>query len=294
MGTRGVTLTGEGEPFLHPRFFDIVSAAKAEDFMVTVTTNGALLDRNAILALIDSRLDILKVSFWASSTEDYQQHLPAANPEHLEKAVNGLKLAKRLKAEQKSSLPSVWLHHPINRYNFSTIEAMVDLLCATGSEGLSVAPLIPWPQELARFSLSRDQEAALQISLINIKKRLKGLSITHNIDCALLSYQIGEKVWDRLPCYIAWLHTYIKVDGTVLPCCTCELPLGNLQEGSFKEIWNASPLRTFRRNTLTREGLAAMSDTCYCGFCCHMQDNVRVHRIFKWAAPLVRQIRSFS
>jgi hypothetical protein len=49
-----------------------------------------------------------------------------------------------------------------------------------------------------------------------MKKRLNSLSMEHNIGETLLRYRIGEAVWNKLPCYVGWLHARIKVDGMVL------------------------------------------------------------------------------
>ncbi|MFC1854169.1 SPASM domain-containing protein [candidate division CSSED10-310 bacterium] len=96
----------------------------------------------------------------------------------------------------------------------------------------------------------------------------------------------GEGAWETIPCYIAWIHTRIKVDGTIIPCATCDLSMGNLQTHSFDEIWNGSVYRDFRRKTLSTEGLKRMGAYCDCGFCCHYEKNLSVHRIFKWFSPL--------
>ncbi|HEM61682.1 MAG TPA: radical SAM protein, partial [Chloroflexi bacterium] len=69
LGTREIIITGQGEPFLHPRLFDIVSLFKRAGFCVHLFTNGTLLDETNAGQLIDSGLDILRVSLWAASPE---------------------------------------------------------------------------------------------------------------------------------------------------------------------------------------------------------------------------------
>ncbi len=63
MGTRQIILCGDGEPFLHPRLFDLISVAKDAGFSVVLYTNGTLLDEARLKHLIDLRLDIFKVSY---------------------------------------------------------------------------------------------------------------------------------------------------------------------------------------------------------------------------------------
>ena len=45
IGTKTVVLTG-GEPFIHPRLFDIIKASKQRGLTVNVTTNGTLIDKH--------------------------------------------------------------------------------------------------------------------------------------------------------------------------------------------------------------------------------------------------------
>lgn len=77
----------------------------------------------------------------------------------------------------------------------------------------------------------------------------------------------------------------IKVDGTVLPCCRCDLPMGNLNKASLHEIWNGDAYVTFRKKAITRKGLLALGEFCDCGFCNAVNDNMRIHKWFKWIKP---------
>ena len=278
-------LIGEGEPFLHPRLFELISAAKRIGLNVTLLTNGTMLDEARVRLLIDSHLDILKVSCWASSSDEYQRNYPGADPDNFQKIIAGLQRLAHTKAKYGAKLPRVVLHQPINANNFQSVEAMAELAHRTGCNMLSFSPFKTRRGKLAHLSLSPDQERLLCFTLSRMKKKLASLSITHNIDQTLLRYKIGEAVWEKLPCYIGWLHARIKVDGTVLPCNPCDLPMGNLKENSLRAIWNDVPYKDFRKKTRSRRNLIAMGSHCDCGFCCHVEDNVRVHRIFRWVPP---------
>ena len=282
MGTESMILIGEGEPFLHPRLFDLISAAKRIGLRVTLLTNGTMLDEARVKSLIHSHLDILKVSCWASSSDEYRRNYPGANPDNFQKIVAGLQQLAHTKAKHGSSLPHVVLHQPINANNFQSVNAMAELAHTTGCNMLSFSPFKTRRGELASLSLSPDQERLLGLTLHRMKEKLDSLSITHNIDQTLLRYKIGEAVWQKLPCYIGWLHARVKVDGTVLPCNPCDLPMGNLKEKRLGAIWNDHLYRDFRKRTRTRQDLITMGSDCDCGFCCHVEDNVRVHRIFRW------------
>ncbi|MFC1658837.1 radical SAM protein [Candidatus Omnitrophota bacterium] len=291
MGTHSLILIGEGEPLLHPQMIDIVRLAKQSNFHTSMLTNGTLLNEANIRSLIDAGLDILKVSLWAASCEEYEKNYPGNNPNNFKKILDGLRLLAELKRKQKSKLPCINLHQPLNLYNFQNIERMVMLARETGCDMLTFSPFKARRGSLASSALSLEQERSLCACLRLMKKKLGSLSMLHNIGETLLRYRIGEAVWEKLPCYIGWLHARIKVDGTVYPCNPCDQPLGNIREKSLPEIWNNADWRRFRRQTITRSGLEQMAKQCDCGFCCLLRDNLRVHRMFRWVAPFARVIR---
>ncbi|HVP12477.1 MAG TPA: radical SAM protein [Phycisphaerae bacterium] len=52
------------------------------------------------------------------------------------------------------------------------------------------------------------------------------------------------------PCYWLWANPHVKHDGTVVACCQDVdgvLALGNIEEGSFGEIWNGPRMRELRQ-----------------------------------------------
>ena len=97
------------------------------------------------------------------------------------------------------------------------------------------------------MSLSKDEELQTRNLLVGLKRRFRDGSLSHNIDEMLCRYETGPHVWDRMPCYIGWISSRMKPDGSILPCAPCNLVLGSLQETTFHEIWNNAAYRDFRR-----------------------------------------------
>jgi len=60
-----IQLQGEGEPLLHPDFFDMVSYAKKANICVITITNGSLLTDENIFKLLESGIDIVYISIEA-------------------------------------------------------------------------------------------------------------------------------------------------------------------------------------------------------------------------------------
>jgi radical SAM protein with 4Fe4S-binding SPASM domain len=280
-------LTGAGEPFLHPRLFDMIATAKQARLHVVLVTNGTLLDRDRIEGVVHSGLDVLRVSSWgigggeeAGGNRGGEWGL---EPETLSKTLKNL---SRVKGSRRKRKPIVVLHRPLHRLNFDTAEAACDLALGTGCEGVTFSPLKPIGGRLSALALQPEEERRVRSGLRRIRSRLRSKGLRGNVDEVLLRYRIGEEVWRKLPCYVPWYHTRITTDGAVIPCEGCDLPLGNVRDQPLREIWNHLEYRRFRRKARTREGLRSLGDRCDCRFCCHVFVNSKIHGVMRWMDPL--------
>ncbi len=287
IGTPTLVIQGAGEPLLHPDFPALITTVKTAGFNTVLLTNGTLLEENLIRTLIDIGFDLIKVALWAASAEQYEQNHPGTNPGNFRKVVDGVKLAARLKSERKSKFPVIGLHFPINRNNFREIKSMADLALNTGSNELSFALMYSANDTLDSYLLCPEEEKSLREELIRVKQSLRSLPLRHNIPDVLLRYELGKTIWQKMPCYIPWVHARVKVDGTVHPCSRCNLVMGDLHQDTFDHIWNGSAFCAFRKKAFEIHALDTMPEHCDCSFCCFAADNARIHRILKWFLPFL-------
>ncbi|MGD9345971.1 MAG: radical SAM protein [Candidatus Aminicenantes bacterium] len=288
LGTERVIFAGTGEPLLHPEFAQIISMFKSSQLEVRLFTNGLLLNRDRSLALIESGLDRLVVSLWATSAESYVQCHPGTNPENYSKIVKNIKRFTRLKEERGSVAPEVYLNHVCNVYTYKSIDDKIDLAHETGCDGILFTPFDPQSDEFKSAALSDEQVDLVLKNLPSAVKRMSGLGIKHNVDRIFLRHQFNQNVDIKTPCYIGRYQTRIRVDGAVMPCCYCNTLLGDLNKKSLGDIWNDHPYMNFRDRCETMEGLSTLMDDCSCDWCCYVGQNYRIHRIFKWLVPLCR------
>jgi MoaA/NifB/PqqE/SkfB family radical SAM enzyme len=285
MKTHTITITGQGEPLIHPHLPELIKHARDAGLRVTMTTNGTLLNESKVRTLVNLGLDHLKVSLWAGTLQEYTKSYPGVDPNCFNAIIDGLNILSRYKREQKSKQPYVVLHHPISSINYDKLDAIIDIARTTGCDKITFSPVRLWEDDMQPLALSWEQEQALCRSLIQTKRKLKAIALNHNIDEMLLRYKIGKKVEEKLPCYVAWLYARIHNDGKVFGCHNYRLPLGDLTQKTLRDIWNDNAYRTFRRTVLTRKGLSSLGDNCNCDYCGQTMENARVHRIFKWFAP---------
>jgi MoaA/NifB/PqqE/SkfB family radical SAM enzyme len=236
--------------------------------------------------LATAGLDELKVSFWANSLEEYEKNYPGVDKKNFTRVLEGVKLVAREKTRLRTAKPAMGLHMPLNRFNYKGIRSRLNLAQETGCDFVSFSCYRPWGDEFASVALTQEEIDGARSELSKMRVHARTFSLKHNIDELLLRYRLGQSIWKSLPCYVGWMHTRIKMDGTVFPCNSCHLPMGNLYQESFEEIWNSAPYRRFRRTTASLSGLASLANgTCDCDFCCYAVNNQRVHKIFRLVKP---------
>lgn len=286
IGVYEIILSGAGEPLLHPQIRDIIALLKDVGFFVTLITNGTLLNKGIIAHLIEARLDVVKVSLWAKSQEEYRLNYPGIPLSSFEKTLENMGALAQRKVEHKSPAPRLIWHYPCNRNNMHNLERLIDRARAAGCNALTFSPLKTQRTTFAEQALSQTEQSELRRSLQKAKTLLQHASIDHNIDMTLRRYTVGEAVWNTLPCYVGWIHARIAEDGNVYPCNhPCDLVLGDLHTCRFSEIWRGAAFQAFRQQAMTRDGLKALGSHCDCGFCCHFDMNLRIHRYYRWFVP---------
>lgn len=294
MRTREIVFSGEGEPLLYPDFYEAVAAAKATSMKVGVISNGTLLTREAIERLIKLRLDRLTISMWANREEEFLKLYPGTSPKMHRKVLDSMQLVSEMKRQAGSELPRVCMHRPICRTNVETLELAAQQARDLGCNRITFSPLRPWDPETPMEGFSPAETEQLIARLTHLRNRLNADGLSHDIDKALLIYETDEKTCFEVPCYVGWLYARLRIDGSVEPCGSSRLTVGNLSDSSFREIWDGQPYREFRRAAATREGFSEVAGACYCAFCRHLGNNQRIERRVRWVRPFSKLIRRFA
>lgn len=286
-GTRVIFLMGEGEPLLHPEVFRMIAFAKELGFLVTVISNGTLVDEAIAQKLIVAGTDGFQVSLWALTEADYVAQYPGTDSNYYHRVLDGLRKLSLEKQRRNSRLPRLVLHHPINRRNMQNIESITDLGGQAGCNGISLSPFLSQQGCDDALLLSHEEEEQLILRLRELKHPLRRRGLTENIDIVVKRYAFVPLHRETAACYAGWFHTRVRVDGTIVPCGACDIVLGRLRSQSFDEIWNGPDYRRFRRRTRTYEGLRDLSAReGNCSYCCYARDNQRIERwVGCWLKP---------
>lgn len=220
----------QGEPYLNPKFLDMVEYAGSKGVYTATSTNAHYLDIDNARQTIDSGLDRLIISIDGTDQETYEQYRVGGK---LEKVLEGTRNVVEWKRRMQSQTPYIIFQFLVVRPNEHQIEEVRRLGREYGVDEVRLktaqiydykqgSDLIPTKNEFSRYRQEADGKWSIKNPLLN--------------HC--------WKLWHS--CVITW-------DGLVVPCCfdkDASHQLGDLREQSFREIWQGQPYQNFRKSLL--------------------------------------------
>jgi len=216
----------QGEPYINPKFLDMVRYAREKGLYTITSTNGHFLNDENARKTVESGLDRLIISIDGLTQETYEQYRIGGK---LENVIQGARNVVKWKKQLKSRTPHIIFQFLVVRHNEHEIEGVYQLAKEVGVDEVKLKTaqvydyengnaLIPVQEKYARYQQRRDGRWEL--------KRTPGNSCW--------------KLWHS--CVITW-------DGLVVPCCFDKDALhrlGDLKKASFREIWHNEAYRQFR------------------------------------------------
>jgi len=235
-----VNLYFQGEPMLHPLFFSFIANCLKTNSVVS--TNGHYLSEENSDRIVRSGLSKLIISVDGVDQETYSVYRVNGN---LNTVKEGLKNLKDAKERYKSSLKTE-IQFLVNRFNENQI---------------------PQIKELAKSVHANLSLKSMQItdksdigSWLPADNRFKRYEIKDG------SYVLKSSMSDR--CARLWFNPVITWDGKVLPCCfdkNAEYIMGDINQDSFREIWDGPKYRVFRKSILTGRHTVEICRNCTSG-----------------------------
>ena len=259
------TLHGVGEPLLNKDLCRMIAHLKKRNVFVLFNSNGILLDEERQNALIDTRLDELRISLDAASPEGYKI---IRNSDKFHRIIQNLQSFLKLQKERRAVTPRLSLWFLGTKENIAELPGLLRLAAEIGIEEIHLQRLVYF-QDHDGYGVAR-REKTLQgsndevLELIHSSRLLAAqLGIRFNasgLSSPLESVQADSSAkmpWSK--CYRPHTLMYITANGNVLPCCISpfstidysSIVLGNAFESSLEEIWLGPKYTDFRERLQT-------------------------------------------
>jgi radical SAM protein with 4Fe4S-binding SPASM domain len=222
-----LTFYFQGEPYINPKFLDMVKYANQKGIYTMTSTNGHFLNDDNARKTIESGLDRLIISVDGTTQETYESYRKEGK---LENVLKGAQNIVRWKKEMKSKTPHIIFQFLVVKPNEHQIPEIYRLAKEIGIDEVKLKTaqvydyengndLIPTLDKYARYKQTEDGKWTFKNALAN--------------HC--------WKLWHS--CVITW-------DGLVVPCCfdkDAEHRLGDLKKTSFKDVWHNGAYSGFRK-----------------------------------------------
>ncbi len=246
LGMLFLTLTG-GEPFLHPRFWDIAQAAKERSFAIRIFTNGIIIDERIADRLLELAPHCLEISIHGAKDETAE-------------ALN------QVKGSFTRQMKALELLHERDIRVF--LKCVVTRLVEDELEDMQAIG--------ARFGYPVYFDPVLTIS---DDHQLYPLDLRASDEAIARMYQttgmnLGNSPFQREPgdfnCSVGTGTVHVNPYGYVLPCVQWKQPVGNIREKSLRKIWETSPLLMAAReaNLKSHQALKdSVEEHAYCAHC---------------------------
>ncbi len=237
-----LTFYFQGEPYLHPKFTELVQYAAQRGIYTSTSTNAHYLTDDNARKTIESGLDRLIISIDGTTQETYKQYRVGGN---LEKVIEGTKNILRWKKELKSKTPHTIFQFLVVKPNEHQIPEVYQLAKTLGIDEVKLktaqiydfeqgSPLIPTIDRYSRYRKNGNGTYSIKNSLEN-------------------------------GCWRMWQSCVITWNGSVVPCCfdkDAHYVLGDLQQQSFKNIWQSAAYQEFRQQLLISRSQIEMCKNC--------------------------------
>jgi MoaA/NifB/PqqE/SkfB family radical SAM enzyme len=223
-GLKHVELQGEGEPLMHPRFFDMVSACRARGIKVSLISNGSMLGETAVTRLIEEEVGSLHVSIESADPEQFR----AIRGGKLHKVLNGIRLLMQRRRELGKTRPTVGFSVTVLRETISAIPAIAAVYKELGMDGGISIQLL---QNMACYTENYDEKLLQQLVPPELWKscsRIAGAMV------AMVPVQSGASSYygslfagfDPASGTCPWLErgAFLNIDGGVTGCCFMKGP----------------------------------------------------------------------
>src|SRR3989338_8629088 len=259
LGVDQISLTGWGEPLVHPNLLECLEYSKSKNLVTKFTTNGVLIRKDMVQKIIDTGVDEITFSIDSINIDPNSEwgHL---NKVALKRVEDFIRLRKENKKNQ--GYPKIIIQTMLQKGRAEDIFEVITWAGKTGCDVVNIGRLnLSFDPKMERPSLEEE-------NFILDRAEALGKQYNIQIDCiqggmfsgfARFAYKKLKKYLHRggKTCLKTYDYCYVNVHGKVTPCCLLpNTEMGDLNTEQLEDILNNEKFKSFRQH-----------ETAFCGSC---------------------------
>lgn len=243
-GDEDITLTGWGEPFLHPQIFDMIRYCKQRGHTVRITSNGLFARSDIAEEIIESGLDGLTFSI-----DSVEGEVDSGHASH-----KALKNIERIPTLRKQGKPWLRLQATLHAGGGDALCSVIEYGARHGYDAVNVGRVDrKYDASLTRPGPLEEEQIFEKADRVARQNGIQLDWLQYGVSQGLVRffYRLLRKKLHRSGryCLKTFDYTYVTREGNVTPCCLLpEKKIGSVLTGDLDSIWNSGDYNTFREN----------------------------------------------
>ncbi len=236
-----IQLYFQGEPYINKNLPQMIKYAQKKRMYVSISTNGLLVNKKNVDAVLKNAPDKLIFSIDGLDEESYQNYRVGGT---FAEADNNLRRLIKRKTELKLKKPFTELQFIVMKQNEHLLDEVLEYGKSVGVDKVVFKTMQISTFENAKHFLpvsNKYRRYELENGTIKIKGKLKN------------------------HCFALWRTSVITWDGRVVPCCfdkDAEFEFGSMNGISFQNIWKSGDYNLFRQKILNNRKGISMCSNC--------------------------------
>jgi radical SAM protein with 4Fe4S-binding SPASM domain len=232
----------QGEPFLNPKFLEMVRYADSQGIFTSTSTNAHYLGTNQVRGILESGLKQLIVSMDGITQEVYESYRVGGK---LEKVQAGLQLLVLERKRSRQKFPRIILQFLVTGKNEHQLPALKSWAKATGVDELQLKTTQIYDFEKGSELIPSD------------------LGYSRYVPAGDGRWKLKKKLENK--CWRMWQGAVVTWDGKIVPCCfdkDADHVMGELKNQSLATIWNSWSYIQFRKQLLSDRSQIEICRNC--------------------------------
>ncbi len=239
-----ITLTGWGEPFLHPKIFDMIGYCKERGHKVCITSNGIFPRSDIPEKIIESGIDSLTFSIDSVESNLLKGH---TNPKTLESI-------EKIASLRENGKPYFRLQATLHKDEEQELYEVIRYGAKLKIDAVNVGRIDrKYDPYLKRPSAAEEKQIFKVANRIARKEgiQLDWLQFAVSSGIQRFFYKLLKSKLHQggQYCLKTFDYTYVNRQGDVTPCCLLpKVRMGNVKESNLQAIWLNGHYSYFREN----------------------------------------------